>query len=59
MRYIATNWTEEDFKGKMRLERQTFDHILNDIRDNLQLTPTNLKPDPTTPDRQLALTIYV
>ena len=55
---VYTNWTEEDFKGKMPLERQIFDHILNDTRDNLQLTPTKLKPNPTTPDRPLALTIY-
>ena len=51
---VYTNWTEEDFTGKIRLKR----HTLNDIRDNLQLTHTNLKLNPTTPNRQLAPTIY-
>ena len=42
----------------MRITRTTFNNLLNILWDELVLTPTNLKPEPTTPDRQLALTLY-
>ena len=32
--------------------------ILDRIYEDIILTPTNLKPNPTSPDQQLALTIY-
>ena len=52
------NWSEEDFKAKMRINRTAFNFILDGIYKDLILTPTNLKRNPTSPDRQLALTIY-
>ena len=42
----------------MRIRRDTFNQILVKIRDQIELTPTNLNPFPTSPDRQLALIIY-
>ena len=55
---VYRNWSEEDFKPKMRINRTTFNFILDGIYEDIILTPTNLKPNPTSPDRQLALTIY-
>ena len=42
----------------MRIRRDTFNQILVKIRDQIELTPTNLNPFPTSPDRQIALTTY-
>ena len=42
----------------MRINRATCNFILDGIYEDIILTPTNLKPNPTSPDRQLALTIY-
>ena len=48
-----------NFKAKMRINRTTFNFILDEyIYEDIILTPTNLKPNPTSPDRQFALTIY-
>ena len=55
---VYRNRSEEDFKAKMRINRTTFNFILDGIYEDIILTPTNLKPNPTSPDRQLALTIY-
>ena len=55
---VYRNWSEEGFKAKMRINRTTFNFIPDGIYENITLTPTNLKPNPTSPDRQLALTIY-
>ena len=55
---VYHNWSEEDFKAKMPINRTTFNFILDGIYEDIILTPTNLKPNPTSPDRQLALTIY-
>ena len=33
-------------------------HLILFFCEDIILTPTNLKPNPTSPDRQLALTIY-
>ena len=43
---------------RRRIQRGTFNMILDEMYDKLVLQPTNLKPLPTSPDRQLALTIY-
>ena len=50
--------SDDEFVEKMRITRATFNNLLNILWDELVLTPTNLKPEPTTPDRQLALTLY-
>ena len=42
----------------MHSNRDTFNYTLDAIHDQIVLTPTNLKPDPTPPDRQLDWTIY-
>ena len=42
----------------MRINCTTFNFMLDEIYEDLILTPTNLKPNPTSPDWQLALTIY-
>ena len=52
------NWSKEDFKAKMQINCAIFNLILDGIYEDIILTPTNLKPNPTSPDRQLALTIY-
>ena len=50
--------SDDEFVEKMRITRTTFNNLLNILWDELVLTPTNLKPEPTTLDRQLALTLY-
>ena len=40
---------------RLRIQRETFNMILDEMYDKLVLQPTNLKPLPTSPDRQLAL----
>ena len=42
----------------MRINHTTFNFIFDGICEDLILTPTNLKPNQTSPGRQLALTIY-
>ena len=54
----TTRKTDEEFVEKMRISRNTFNIILRDLWDKLILQPTNFKPEPTSPDRQLALTMY-
>ena len=41
---------------EMRITRRTFNNIPEKIRDKIELQPTNLKPNPTSTERQLALT---
>ena len=55
---VYCNWSEEDFKAKMRINRGTFSFILDGIYEEIISTTTNLKPNLTFPDWQLALTIY-
>ena len=55
---VYFHWSDEDFKNKMRLKRETFNTLLEKISPQIELTPTNLKPNPTSTHRQLALTIY-
>ena len=55
---VYCNWSMGDFKVKMRINRTTFNFVLDGIYEDIILTPTNLKPNPTSPDQQLALTIY-
>ena len=52
------DWSVEEFVKRIRIQRGTFNMILDEMYDKLVLQPTNLKPLPTSPDRQLALTIY-
>ena len=50
---VYRNWSEEDFKAKMRINRTAFNFILDGIYKDLILTPTNLKRNPASPNRQL------
>ena len=52
------NWSDVEFKKKLRLNRETFDFILDRIRPELEKKPTNTKPNPSTVGRQLASTLY-
>ena len=49
---------DKGFKSKIRTNRETFNFVLNEIHDDIVMSPTNLKPFPTPPDRQLAMTLY-
>ena len=52
----CNNWSDDNWKEKMRIRRDTFNQILVKIRDQIELTP-NLIPLPTSSDRQLTLTV--
>ena len=49
------NWSNAMFKKKLRLRRETFEHILNYVRPHLEKTPTDMKPHPISVERQLAI----
>ena len=51
------NWTNEQFKRRLRVNRDTFDFILNAIEDLITKEITKLK-ELVSPDRQLGLTLY-
>ena len=42
----------------MRINRTTFNHLLNILWDGLALTPANFVPEATSPDTQLAASLY-
>ena len=48
--------SDEEFSEKIRINRTTFNLLLNTLWDGLVLRPTNFVPEPTSPDRQLAAT---
>ena len=48
---VYNNWSDDSFKD-------TFNQILLKIREQIELTPTNLNPFPKSHYRQLALTTY-
>ena len=56
--YRRRNRDEEEFIEKFRIKRETFDLLLDSLYDDLLLTPTNFLRNPTSPDRQLAATLY-
>ena len=51
-------WSDEEFKERLRLNRINFEFILNCIRAMIVKQPTNMIPNPIEEHRQLALTIY-
>ena len=55
---LYTTRRDEEFKEKIRVNRKTFNTILDVLKDGLILQPTNLNPSRTSPDRQLALALY-
>ena len=52
------NWDECEFKQRFRVTRETFNIILDHIREDIKKQPINLTPFPTTPEQQLGLTLY-
>ena len=46
------------FKERLRINRATFEYILEKITPAIIKTPTNMEPHPMEPQRQLALTLY-
>ena len=52
------NWSEEEFKLRMRVNRETFHVIANEIGPYIQKTPSNFVPLPITVEKQVAVTIY-
>ena len=51
--YAAGNWNETSFKARLRVMRDKFEFILNEISPFLQKIPTNFQPYPIEPHRQL------
>ena len=52
------NWSDPEFKKRVRINRETFEYLLEKISPQLRKTPTNLNQDPIEPHRQLGLTLY-
>ena len=48
---LYNNLKDDDFKSKMRTNREIFDFLLNEIHDDIIMSATNLKPFPTASDR--------
>ena len=49
------SWTNEKFKRKLRVERATFECILDEIRQELVKIPTPMIPHPVPPETQHTL----
>lgn len=55
--YGYQNWTNNQFKKRLRVNRDTFDYILDSIRGIIIKETTKFKV-PISPERQLGLTLY-
>ena len=51
-------WNDAAFKKRLRVSRETFDFILNEISNEIVKQPTRMKPNPTPPSTQLAVCLY-
>lgn len=56
--YVQGNWDDNGFKARLRVTRDTFEFILNEITPFIQKVRTNFQPNPIEPHRQLGLTLY-
>ena len=56
--YGYQNWDDVEFKKRMGATRETFEYLLQIVYDEIVKKPTNMDPNPTPPDRQLAMTLY-
>jgi len=54
----CSDWSEKEFKKRLRVSKDTFEIILGKIEEFIVKTPTNLNQNPIETDRQLALTLY-
>ena len=52
------SWSEIEYKEDVRVDRGTFELILNRISANIHKTPTNVKPNLLETHRQLAMALY-
>ena len=52
------NWNDKAFKKRLRINRCTFEYILNEIKHIIKKEPTRFKPQPTPPETQLAICLY-
>ena len=52
------DFASEEFKKKVRIQRETFDMILNIVESYLTEKETNLNQHPISANRQLGLTLY-
>ena len=52
------NWSAEEFKERMRINRETLDFILEQITHLIHKEPTYMVPNPIEDHPQLGLTIY-
>ena len=51
-------WDDEVFRHHLRISPAPFEILVDPVRAYLQKTPTNACPDPISPEKQLALTLY-
>ena len=51
-------WSEEQFKYRIRITRDTFNINLGNVGKYLVKTPTNAVPFPIEPHGQIGLTLY-
>ena len=56
--YGYANWSNDEFKLHLRIDRGTFQELLDKIGHFLEKKSTNFEPFPIEPHRQLALTLY-
>ena len=55
---VYQNYSQEDFKKHLRIEKATFNMILGIIRPYTEKQPTNIIPKPISSARQLGLSLY-
>ena len=53
-----TNWSDVAFKKRLRLNRATFQFILENIRHRIEKKATRLKPFPVPTHTRLAICLY-
>ena len=51
------HWSDEEFKERLRIKRESFEYILASVRPMILKHPTIMLQDPIEDHRQLALTI--
>ena len=55
--YGFCNWTNNQFKKRLKVNRETFNDILESMRELLTKETTKFK-EPVSPERQLGMTLY-
>ena len=54
----CANWTDKQFKKRFRVNRNTFNYILQELQESIKRKTTRFKV-PVAPEIQLALTLYL